>query len=162
VLAVMTVVLNDAYVWEEGRLISSVQLSDLAPLNDAILEKIFAEAAEIPATSGADEQVKSNGWTPLEPDAEQLQLFINALFSRASDGVVSFRTFADNGGNEVLRISPTPVAGGLDFIAEVAEDDARRAANHPKTAVFCHADLHVPRQEYCPASGHLRGADAHR
>jgi hypothetical protein len=31
----MTVVLNDAYVWEDGRFISSVQLSDLAPLNNA-------------------------------------------------------------------------------------------------------------------------------
>ena len=43
----------------------------------------------------------------------------------------------DRGAKAVFRISPTPLTGGLKFLVDVAEDDARRAANDPRPVVFC-------------------------
>ena len=40
------------------------------------------------------------------------------------------------GRTKVVRISPTSLAGGLEFLTDAAEDDADRAANHPKGIVF--------------------------
>ena len=108
----MTVVLNDAYVWEDGRFISSVQPSDLAPLNNATLEKIFAEAAEIPATNGAHEPAKSNGWTPLEPDAEQLQSFVNALFCGPVTALLAFAHLRTMAVMRCFASAPRPLRAG--------------------------------------------------
>ena len=74
----------------------------------------------------------------LEPDRAQLESFVKTLFKYAgSDGFVSMRAFFDNG-NKMFRISPTSLNGGLGFVVDVAEDDARRAANSAKGGVvFC-------------------------
>jgi hypothetical protein len=48
---------------------------------------------------------------------------------------VSVRSFLSN--NEVFRISTAKLAGGLEHLIDIAEDDARRAANNPAPAVFC-------------------------
>jgi RecA-family ATPase len=73
----------------------------------------------------------------LEPDRDQLEIFINALFRYAgTQGFVSLRAFLE-GENKKFRFSPTSLAGGLTFLIDVAEDDAGRAANYPKPVVFC-------------------------
>ena len=76
----------------------------------------------------------------LEPDRDQLEVFIEAMFRHVKSkerGFVSLRSFYDDGGNKSFRITPTSLAGGLRFLMDVAEDDARRAANEPKRVVFC-------------------------
>jgi hypothetical protein len=73
----------------------------------------------------------------LEPNRDQLATFINAIFKYAgTEGYVAIRAFYENE-DETFRLSPTPLTGGLDFIIEVAEDDARRAAQFPEPIVFC-------------------------
>ena len=52
-------------------------------------------------------------------------------------GVVSLRAFYDDGGNTSFRITPISLKGGLPFLIDAAEDEARRAANDPKPVVFC-------------------------
>jgi RecA-family ATPase len=74
----------------------------------------------------------------LEPDRGQLEGFVDALFRHAGkDGFVSLRAFHEDDSAKPFRISPTSLAGGLKFLLDVAEDDARRAANTPKSVVFC-------------------------
>jgi AAA domain len=78
------------------------------------------------------------GHTPLEPDRHEIEIFVDALFRHAAkQGFVSLRAFHDNSSNKVSRISPTQLTGGLGFLVDVAEDDARRAAQHPDRIVFC-------------------------
>src|SRR5215475_12463486 len=76
----------------------------------------------------------------LEPDRDQIEIFVEALFrhcaTKDGGGIVSLRAFYE-GSNDVARITPTSLKGGLRFLMEAAEDDARRAANTPKPAVFC-------------------------
>ena len=73
----------------------------------------------------------------LEPDRDQIEIFVEALFRYAGgDGFVSVRAFLEDGG-AAFRISPVALKGGLRFLIEVAEDDARRAAQFPKPVVFC-------------------------
>jgi hypothetical protein len=75
----------------------------------------------------------------LEPDRDQLEMFADALLRHASsdDGYVSVRAFYEDDSGKPFRISPTSLKGGLKFLFEVLEDDARRAAQFPKSVVFC-------------------------
>lgn len=74
----------------------------------------------------------------LEPDRDQLEMFGDALLRRASsDGYVSIRAFYEGEGRNSFRISPASLKGGLRFLFDVLEDDARRAAQSPKPVVFC-------------------------
>ena len=71
----------------------------------------------------------------LEPNRRHLEVFIDAMFRRATRGIVSVpRAFRDNGSNEVFRFSSSPVSV---IMYDVAEDDARRAAQAPFPVVFC-------------------------
>jgi hypothetical protein len=72
----------------------------------------------------------------LEPNRRHLEVFIDAMFRRATRGIVSVRAFRDNGSNEVFRFSSSPV-NKRDHLLNVAEDDARRAAQAPFPVVFC-------------------------
>jgi hypothetical protein len=73
----------------------------------------------------------------LEPNREQLEIFIQAMFRHCGkDGVVSLRAFYE-GEDKSFRITDISLKGGLLFLVEAAEDDARRAANNPKRVVFC-------------------------
>src|SRR5262249_9531678 len=73
----------------------------------------------------------------LEPDRDQIEMFVDAIFRHAgSQGFVAIRSFYENG-DEPFRISGTSLAGGPRFLVDVAEDDARRAAQFPKPVVFC-------------------------
>ena len=72
-----------------------------------------------------------------EPDRSQLEIFVDALYRHAgAEGWVSCRSFVE-GKNKLFRLSPVSLAGGFKFLVDVAEDDARRAANDPKRVVFC-------------------------
>src|SRR2546430_414838 len=73
---------------------------------------------------------------PLEPDREQIEIFVEALFRHAApQGYVSLRAFYEDE-EKSFRISPTALCGGLNYLIEVAEDDARRAAQSPRPVVF--------------------------
>jgi len=72
----------------------------------------------------------------LEPDRGQIEIFVDAMFRHAGgDGYVSVRSFLAD--NKTFRISTAKLKGGLRHLIEVAEDDARRAANAPQPATFC-------------------------
>ena len=73
----------------------------------------------------------------LEPDRDQLEIFVDALFRHAGDkGFVAVRSFYE-GADKPFRLSTANLSGGLRFLIDVAEDDARRAAQNPKPVVFC-------------------------
>ena len=73
----------------------------------------------------------------LEPARDQIETFVNAIFRHAgSQGFVAVRSFLE-GDDKPFRLSGTALKGGLGFLVDVAEDDARRAAQHPKPVVFC-------------------------
>ena len=73
----------------------------------------------------------------LEPDRDQLEIFVDALFRRAGDkGFVAVRSFYE-GRDKSFRLSTANLSGGLQFLVDVREDDARRAAQNPKPIVFC-------------------------
>jgi Virulence-associated protein E len=74
----------------------------------------------------------------LEPDRNQIEMFVNAVFRHAKKGFVSLRAFIE-GSNTSFRISPVPTTATdfFKFLCNVAEDDARRAANEPSPVVFC-------------------------
>jgi hypothetical protein len=73
----------------------------------------------------------------LEPDRDQIEIFVDAIFRHAgSSGFVSIRSFFE-GEDKPFRISAAALSGGLRFVVDVAEDDARRAAQFPRPVVFC-------------------------
>jgi hypothetical protein len=74
----------------------------------------------------------------MRPDRDQIEIFVDGLFRHASPkGFVSLRAFYEGDSAKPFRISPIGLSGGLPFLIEVAEDDALRAADHPKPVVFC-------------------------
>jgi hypothetical protein len=77
------------------------------------------------------------GSAPLEPDRDQIEIFVDAMFRHASPaGIVSLRSFHEDN-PKPFRITAAALSGGHKFLIEAAEDDARRAANFPKPIVFC-------------------------
>jgi hypothetical protein len=75
----------------------------------------------------------------LEPDRGQLERFVGGLFRHAEgEGFFSVRAFFDNAAEtKPFRIQSVPLAAGLPYLIDTAEDIARRAANEPKRIVFC-------------------------
>ena len=75
----------------------------------------------------------------LEPDRDQLEIFVSALFRHAGQGgYVSLRSFLPD--SKVLKPIRAVVMNGngsLTDLVNVAEDQARRAANNQVPAVFC-------------------------
>jgi hypothetical protein len=72
----------------------------------------------------------------LEPDRDQLEIFVDAIFRHASSGFVAVRSFYEEL-DKPFRLSSAAVSDGLRFLMDVCEDDARRAAQFPKPVVFC-------------------------
>jgi hypothetical protein len=74
----------------------------------------------------------------LPPDRDMLAKFSAAMFKHAgAEGYVSLRAFYEDDSTKPFRITSTSMKGGLPFLIDVAEDDANRAANHPRKVVFC-------------------------
>src|SRR5262245_7372824 len=91
------------------------------------------QLAELTPQEG-DEILDAARW--LEPDRNQIEIFVEALFRYCnSEGVVSLRSFYQDD-NKPFNIMPTSLKGGLQFLIEAAEDEARRAANEPKPVMF--------------------------
>lgn len=86
----------------------------------------------------SDINMGSPGPSPLlEPDRDAIEIFADALFRHAgTQGFASLRAFFEGDSSRPFRISPISLAGGLPFLIECAEDDARRAAQDPKPVVF--------------------------
>ena len=74
----------------------------------------------------------------LEPDRDQIEIFVHAIFRHAKAGVVSLRSFYE-GEDKVFRIEsvPTNATNFHKYLCDVAEDIAHRAAQDPKPVVFC-------------------------
>ena len=74
----------------------------------------------------------------LEPDRNQIEIFVDAIFRHAKAGVVSLRAFFE-GEDKVFRIETvsTNATNFYKYLCDVAEDIARRAAQNPKPVVFC-------------------------
>lgn len=73
----------------------------------------------------------------LEPDQNQIEQFVDALFRHAgAEGFVSLRAFYEGTDNS-FRITPIPRQGNFQFLVDAVVDDARRAAQAPRAAVFC-------------------------
>jgi hypothetical protein len=73
----------------------------------------------------------------LEPDRDQIEIFVDAIFRHAQAGFVSLRAF-NEGSNDVFRKTTIRViSNNLKFLCDAVEDDARRAAQSPKPIVFC-------------------------
>ena len=73
----------------------------------------------------------------LEPDRDQIEIFVDAIFRHAQTGFVSLRAFVE-GSNDIFRRTPIKIVkNNLKFLCDAAEDDARRAAQDPKPVVFC-------------------------
>ena len=82
--------------------------------------------------------LKRSGDVMLEPDRDQLEIFVEALFRYAGgQGFVSLRAFYEDGGAKPFASRRQAWPAGLPFLIDAAEDDARRAANCPKPVVFC-------------------------
>jgi hypothetical protein len=83
------------------------------------------------------EMDNDDGTARLQPYRDQIEIFVEALLRHAgSQGFVSVRSFFEND-DRPFRISPTSLKGGPRFLIDVAEDDARRAAQFPRPVVFC-------------------------
>jgi hypothetical protein len=75
---------------------------------------------------------------PLEPDGDQLKIFIEGMFRHCrARGSVSLRAFYEFDSKKPFRITNVPLKGGLKFLTEAAIDDARRAAQNAKAVVLC-------------------------
>jgi hypothetical protein len=73
----------------------------------------------------------------LEPDRDQIEIFVDAIFRHAQAGFVSLRAFIE-GSNDIFRRTPIRIIGNnFKFLCDAVEDDARRAAQDPKPVVFC-------------------------
>jgi hypothetical protein len=107
----------------------------IRPLRRAVARRQPREA--IHAVAG-EQSFGRSVMTNFEPDRDALEIFVDALFRHApNEGFVSIRSFYEGDEGKSFRITPASLAGGLKFVLEVAEDDARRAANNPKPVVFC-------------------------
>jgi hypothetical protein len=76
---------------------------------------------------------------PLEPDRDQIEIFVDAVFRRASpQGFVSIRSFHE-GRDEAFNITAIAFHGDrrLQFLIDNAETYARTAAQAQKPVVFC-------------------------
>jgi hypothetical protein len=86
----------------------------------------------------AQKFLNGGGAAPLEPDRDQLEIFIQGMFRHCGQGgFVSLRAFYEGNSTKPFRITPISLKGGLKFLVDAAEDDARRAGNDPKSVVFC-------------------------
>jgi hypothetical protein len=73
----------------------------------------------------------------LEPDRDQIEIFIDALFRHPSCGFASLRAFYEGDDDEAFRIIATGLGRGLQLLNRAAVENARLAANQPRRVVFC-------------------------
>jgi hypothetical protein len=74
----------------------------------------------------------------LEPDRDQIEIFVDALFRYATSGAyLSLRSFFEDRGEEApFAISPLKLNGNFKFLCDAAAAEARQAANAREKIVF--------------------------
>jgi hypothetical protein len=99
----------------------------------------WSKTAEAQPVTQAPAHIKgANG--KLQPDREQLSIFIETLFKYATAGNwVSLRSFPDkgSGSNKPFAITPVKLTGNLDALTDKAYRAAELAANARDKIVFC-------------------------
>jgi hypothetical protein len=74
----------------------------------------------------------------LEPVRSEIEQFVEALFRYAApQGFVAVRSFFEDDDAKPARLSSAGLGSGMRHLIDVAEDDARRAAQNPRPIVFC-------------------------
>jgi hypothetical protein len=74
----------------------------------------------------------------LEPNRDQIEIFVDAIFRHAKQGgFVSVRAFFDEEANRSFRISSAALTADRRHLLDIVEDDARRAAQFPRPITFC-------------------------
>jgi hypothetical protein len=73
----------------------------------------------------------------LEPDRDQIEQFVDAVFRHAKQGFVSVRAFYEEDRDRSFSIIPAALTGDRRHLFAVAEDYARRAAQFPRPITFC-------------------------
>jgi hypothetical protein len=72
----------------------------------------------------------------LEPDRDQIEIFVDALFRYATPGAfLSLRSFFEDR-SEIFRINAIKLNGNFQLLCDCAADIARAAANAVEPAVF--------------------------
>src|SRR5262245_55159117 len=72
----------------------------------------------------------------LEPDRDQIEVFVEALFRYATPGgFLSLRSFYEDR-SETFRINPIKLNGNFAFLCDCAANGARDAANATDKTVF--------------------------
>ena len=72
----------------------------------------------------------------LEPDRDQIEIFVEALFRYATPGAfLSLRSFYEDR-SETFRINPIKLNGNFGFLCDCATNGARDAANASEKVVF--------------------------
>jgi AAA domain len=79
----------------------------------------------------------SGGNIELEPDRDQIEIFIDAMFRHArKGGFVSLRSFIENK-NQPFVNAAARIGDTLHLVIKEAINNARVCANHPEGVVFC-------------------------
>jgi hypothetical protein len=74
----------------------------------------------------------------LEPNRDQLEIFIWGMFCHCDgEGIVSLRAFFENEERPPFRILNITLQKGVPVVVELAEKEARLAANNEEAVVFC-------------------------
>src|SRR5262245_4712092 len=95
------------------------------------------ESGFIPSELRAARAAQAAATPELEPDVDQLEILIEALFRYCSKkGLVSLRLFYQKDTGKVFDIVPVPLKDGLKPLIKAAETQARRAANFPTPLMF--------------------------
>jgi hypothetical protein len=82
---------------------------------------------------------RAAGMPAREPDRDQLEIFVDALLRhRGTEGFISLRSFYDDKPAEkkAARITAISLSGNFKHLIDAAEDEARRAAQHPRPLMF--------------------------
>jgi hypothetical protein len=73
----------------------------------------------------------------LEPDRDQIEQFVDAIFRHAKEGFVSVRSFYQEDRDRSFSIIPASLTPDRRHLFDTAEDYARRAAQFPEPITFC-------------------------
>ena len=94
----------------------------------------------------------------LEPNRDQIEIFVDCVFRHAQSGFVSLRAFAEGSNNVFRKTSIRIIRGNLKFLCDAVVDDARRAAQFPKPIIFCRRWQHSATKRPQPSRMSPRGS----
>ena len=85
---------------------------------------------------------------PLEPDRDQLEIFVDAVLRhRGTEGFLSLRSFFENDDDApAYRKSPISLKGNFKYLIDCAVDDAPARRRYPEAGRVLSAALRVQQQ----------------